>query len=98
MRELASLICKSSEAVETFITHCEVAACDLLMPYGDVLIAEDQAHLMPRASMRSSQPVRRVKRWHSSIGGVLIGVHASCRRNHFRTNFSVLGHIKAMIG
>ncbi|MGY4365260.1 hypothetical protein ACVW1A_001325 [Bradyrhizobium sp. LB1.3] len=37
-RELALLICKSEEAVETFIAHCDVAARDLLMPYGDVVI------------------------------------------------------------
>ncbi|APG06969.1 hypothetical protein BKD09_01385 [Bradyrhizobium japonicum] len=38
-RELALLICKSEEAVETFLAHCEVAARDLLMPYGDVVMA-----------------------------------------------------------
>jgi hypothetical protein len=38
-RELASLICSSEEAVETFIAHCDVAALDLLLPYGDVVIA-----------------------------------------------------------
>lgn len=37
-RELALLICKSEEAIETFIAHCEVAARALLMPYGDILI------------------------------------------------------------
>jgi hypothetical protein len=37
-RELALLICKSEEAVETFLAHCDVAARDLLMPYGDLLI------------------------------------------------------------
>jgi hypothetical protein len=38
-RELARLICSSDEAVETFIAHCAVAARDLLMPYGDVVMA-----------------------------------------------------------
>ncbi|MCK1605450.1 hypothetical protein IVB02_29645 [Bradyrhizobium sp. 166] len=38
-RELALLFCKSEEAIETFIAHCDVAARDLLMPYGDVVIA-----------------------------------------------------------
>ncbi|KJC60478.1 hypothetical protein UP10_12755 [Bradyrhizobium sp. LTSPM299] len=38
-RELAVLICRSEEAIETFIAHCDVAAHDLLMPYGDVVIA-----------------------------------------------------------
>lgn len=38
-RELALLICKSEEAIETFLAHCDVAARDLLMPYGDVVIA-----------------------------------------------------------
>jgi hypothetical protein len=33
------LFCKSEEAIETFIRHCDVAARDLLMPYGDVVIA-----------------------------------------------------------
>ncbi|OKO75127.1 hypothetical protein AC629_34385 [Bradyrhizobium sp. NAS80.1] len=37
-RELALLICKSEEAVETFLAHCDVAARDLLTPYGDVVI------------------------------------------------------------
>jgi hypothetical protein len=38
-RELAMLICTSEEAIETFIAHCDVAASDLLLPYGDVVIA-----------------------------------------------------------
>jgi len=38
-RELAMLICSSEEAVETFIAHCNIAARDLLLPYGDVVIA-----------------------------------------------------------
>lgn len=37
-RELALLFCKSEEAIETFIAHCDVAARDLLLPYGDVVI------------------------------------------------------------
>lgn len=37
-RELALLICISEEAIETFLAHCGVAARDLLMPYGDVVI------------------------------------------------------------
>lgn len=37
-RELALLICKSEEAIQTFIAHCEIAARDLLMPYGDVVM------------------------------------------------------------
>ncbi|UPK39359.1 hypothetical protein IVB18_20315 [Bradyrhizobium sp. 186] len=37
-RELALLFCKSEEAIETFVAHCDVAARDLLMPYGDVVI------------------------------------------------------------
>jgi hypothetical protein len=32
-RELALLFCKSEEAIDTFIKHCDVAARDLLMPY-----------------------------------------------------------------
>jgi hypothetical protein len=38
-RELAMLICFSEEAIETFITHCDIAARDLLLPYGYVVIA-----------------------------------------------------------
>jgi hypothetical protein len=38
-RELAMLFCTSEEAIETFIAHCDVAARDLLMPYGDVVMA-----------------------------------------------------------
>lgn len=37
-RELALLICKSEESIESFVAHCDVAARDLLMPYGDILI------------------------------------------------------------
>jgi hypothetical protein len=37
-RELALLFCKSEEAIEGSISHCEVAARDLLMSYGDLLI------------------------------------------------------------
>src|ERR1700722_8648986 len=37
-RELAMLICQSEEAIETFIAHCDIAARDLLLPYGDVLM------------------------------------------------------------
>ncbi|MCK1495046.1 hypothetical protein IVB14_32740 [Bradyrhizobium sp. 180] len=32
------MICKSDEAIQTFIAHCEIAARDLLMPYGDILM------------------------------------------------------------
>jgi hypothetical protein len=38
-RELAMLICQSEEAIESFVAHCDVAARDLLYPYGDVVIA-----------------------------------------------------------
>jgi hypothetical protein len=38
-RELAMLLCTSEEAIETFIAHCDVAARDLLLPYGDVVMA-----------------------------------------------------------
>ena len=37
-RELALLFCKSEEAIETFIAHCEIAARDSLLPHGDVVI------------------------------------------------------------
>jgi hypothetical protein len=37
-RELALLICRSEQAIETFIAHCDVAARDLLMPYGYVMM------------------------------------------------------------
>jgi hypothetical protein len=37
-RELAMLICSSEEAIKTFIAHCDVAARDLLLPYGDVVM------------------------------------------------------------
>jgi hypothetical protein len=37
-RELAMLICQSEEAIKTFIAHCDVAARDLLLPYGDVVM------------------------------------------------------------
>jgi hypothetical protein len=38
-RELAMLICTSEEAIATFIAHCDIAARDLLLPYGDVVMA-----------------------------------------------------------
>jgi hypothetical protein len=37
-RELTMLICSSEEAIETFIAHCDIAARDLLLPYGDVVM------------------------------------------------------------
>jgi hypothetical protein len=37
-RELAMLICSSEEAIETFIAHCDIAARDVLLPYGDVVM------------------------------------------------------------
>jgi hypothetical protein len=38
-RELAMLICSSQQAIETFLAHCDIAARDLLLPYGDVVMA-----------------------------------------------------------
>lgn len=38
-RELAALICSSEEASDAFIAHCNLAARDLLVPYGDVVMA-----------------------------------------------------------
>jgi hypothetical protein len=38
-RELAMLVSSSEEAIETFIAYCDVAARDLLFPYGDVVVA-----------------------------------------------------------
>jgi hypothetical protein len=32
--EQALLFCKSEEAIETFNEHCDLAARDLLMPFG----------------------------------------------------------------
>jgi hypothetical protein len=37
-RELGLLICSSEEAIETFIAHCDIAARDLLLPYGPWLM------------------------------------------------------------
>lgn len=37
-RELALLICKSEEAMAAFLTYCEIAARDLLLPYGDLMM------------------------------------------------------------
>jgi hypothetical protein len=37
-RELTMLICTSEKSIETFIAHCDVAAWDLLLPYGDVVM------------------------------------------------------------
>jgi hypothetical protein len=38
-RELTMLICTSEEAIATFVAHCDIAARDLLLPYGDVVMA-----------------------------------------------------------
>lgn len=38
-RELALLFCKSEEAIENFLSHCDIAARDLLMPHGALLMA-----------------------------------------------------------
>src|SRR3982074_3848978 len=35
---IAAAATLSEEAIETFIAHCDVAAWDLLLPYGDVVI------------------------------------------------------------
>ncbi|MGM4875764.1 hypothetical protein AB7645_31555 [Bradyrhizobium sp. 956_D2_N1_5] len=48
---MALLISKSEDAVETFISHCDIAARDLLMPNSDVVMASSSAssaHWMPR--------------------------------------------------
>src|SRR5262249_41960325 len=37
-RELAILICKGEEAIETFLARRDVARRDLLMPYSDLVI------------------------------------------------------------
>ena len=37
-RELVLLFCKSEDAIESFITHCDIGARDLLLAYGDVVI------------------------------------------------------------
>lgn len=37
-RELALLFCKSENAVESFVAHCDIAARDLLMPHGDLVM------------------------------------------------------------
>jgi hypothetical protein len=37
-RELSLLICSSEEAIETFIAHSDIAARDLLLPHGDVVM------------------------------------------------------------
>ncbi|MGV7216430.1 hypothetical protein [Bradyrhizobium sp. UFLA05-112] len=37
-RELALLICKSEEAIAAFLKYCDIAANDLLLPYGDLVI------------------------------------------------------------
>ncbi|UVO34507.1 hypothetical protein KUL72_23810 [Bradyrhizobium arachidis] len=35
---MASLICSSDEAIQTFLAHCDVVARDLLSSHGDVLM------------------------------------------------------------
>ncbi|MDH2348622.1 MULTISPECIES: hypothetical protein [unclassified Bradyrhizobium] len=37
-RELALPICKSEQAIESFLAHCDIVAHDLLMPYGDLVM------------------------------------------------------------
>ena len=33
------LICTSGEAIQAFIAFCDIAAGDLLLPYGDIMMA-----------------------------------------------------------
>ena len=64
-RELAMLICTSEKAIETFVAHCDVAAWDLLLPYGDVvmtlslLCCGSSGYWTPTTSTRSSRMCRR---------------------------------------
>lgn len=53
-RELALLICMSEEAVAAFLSYCEVAARDLLLPYGAVLIELSTA-LRIRRTLKGSE-------------------------------------------
>ena len=54
-------------AIETFIAHCDVAARDLLLPYGDVVMTLSIVLRIKRTldapkSTRSSQTCRLAKR------------------------------------
>ena len=81
-RELAMLMCSSEEAMETFLTYCDVAACDLLMPYGDVVMALSIVLRIKRTldgpeideiildmQARKALAIERVrrKRWHRTV-------------------------------
>jgi hypothetical protein len=67
-RALALLVCHSEQAIAAFLTFCDVAARDLLMPYGEVLmtlsiVLRIKRTLRGRRSMRSSRMRRRARRW-----------------------------------
>ena len=94
VHELALLICRSEQAIETFISHCDVAARDLLMPYGYVAMTRcpsccaSSERSMGRRSIRSSQTCRRAWRLPLNVRAATIGVTASWRLSALKRNSS----------
>ena len=81
------LICRSEEAIGTFIAHCDIAARDLLLPYGDLVIVLSTVLRIKRTldGAEIDKIISDVD-WRSSVGGARIGASASwpraaCARN-----------------
>jgi hypothetical protein len=89
-RELAMLICSSEEAVDTFIAHCDVAARDLLLPYGDVLMTLSIVLRIKRTldGGEIDKIISDVQSQKSRVDtvGAPIGTNASCLPAAFRRN------------
>jgi hypothetical protein len=89
-RELTLLICSSEEAIETFIAHCDVAARDLLLPYGDVVMTLSIVLRIKRTldGGEIDKIISDVQSQKSRVDtvGAPIGTNASCLPAAFRRN------------
>jgi hypothetical protein len=68
-RELTRLFCKSEEAIESFIEHCDVAGRDLLMPYGDAEMARSILLRIKRTERRRDRQIHLGVGSAECIGG-----------------------------
>ena len=93
LREPALLICTSEQAIETFIARCDVAARDLLMPYGYVVIALSIVLRIKRTLDgaeidKSSQTCRPAWRLPLNVRAATIGATVSWRLSALKRNSS----------
>jgi hypothetical protein len=95
------LICSREDAVETFIAHCDVAARDLLMPFGDVVMALSIVLRIKRTLNGAEFRMCKPKHRRSNLRDEPIGTDASCLPAAFRRNKITLAthrcHIPHMI-